>query len=280
MKQKIYLRLSCGFSDYSSLNLNAMLRKLSMLFASCGMIFILSCGTNKKLQEATAQIEQLKSQNAQLTTQNTQLTTDVNDLKNKMATLQSNSDALTAEYAKYKQGCEETQRKYHAVQAVIQDQYNTLQTLEKKIEDAEADFRDKGVEVYYKDGLVYVRMEDNLLYKSGSASLGPKGKQALGPLANVLNDYPRLKVIVLGNTDDKLFKKGTDNWSLSTERANGVVRCLRDDYKVDPTRLTSAGKGRYNPVADNSTNEGRAKNRRTDIILNPDIDRLWQESQQ
>src|SRR5262249_12049338 len=142
------------------------------------------------------------------------------------------------------------------------------------------DFKDKGVEVYYKGGLVYVDMEDNLLYKSGSASLGEDGKKALGMLASALNDYPKLKVIVVGNTDDKLVKKGGDNWSLSTERANGVVRILRDAYQVDPTRLTSAGKGKYAPVADNTTEEGRAKNRRTEIVLNPDLDRLWESVQQ
>ena len=84
---------------------------------------------------------------------------------------------------------------------------------------------------------------------------------------------------MLGNTDDKMFKKGSDNWTLSTERANGVVRAFRDTYKIDPLRLTAAGKGKYNPIADNSTEEGRAKNRRTDIILNPDLDKIWSTAQ-
>jgi len=87
-------------------------------------------------------------------------------------------------------------------------------------------------------------------------------------------------VYVVGNTDDKKFKKGnSDNLSLSTERANGVVRVLRDDYQVDPTLLVAAGKGKYAPVADNSTEEGRAKNRRTEIILNPDLLKLWESVQ-
>jgi len=81
---------------------------------------------------------------------------------------------------------------------------------------------------------------------------------------------------VIGNTDDKKFKGSSDNMSLSTERANGVVRILANDYKVDPTRLTAAGKGKYNPVADNKTEEGRAKNRRTEIILNPDWEKVWE----
>jgi chemotaxis protein MotB len=146
--------------------------------------------------------------------------------------------------------------------------------MQKKIEDAMADFKDKGVDVYYKDWFVYVDMSDKLLYKSGSAVLGAEGKKAIGALANALNGYPNLKVIVLGNTDDKPIKQGGDKWSLSTERANGVVRILADD-QVNPARLTAGGKGKYPPIADNSTEEGRAKNRRTEIILNPDLDKLW-----
>ncbi len=83
----------------------------------------------------------------------------------------------------------------------------------------------------------------------------------------------------MGHTDDVKFKKGhSDNLSLSTERANGVVRILSDNYKVDLVRLTSGGKGKYAPVADNATAEGRAKNRRTEIILNPDLQRVGQRS--
>ena len=115
-----------------------------------------------------------------------------------------------------------------------------------------------------------------LLYKSGSATLDKGGVEALAPVASILGDYPNLRVIVLGNTDDKMFKKGSDNWTLSTERANAVVRALEKSYNVDPARLTSAGRGSYNPVADNETSEGKARNRRTEIIFNPDFSKLWE----
>jgi chemotaxis protein MotB len=119
-------------------------------------------------------------------------------------------------------------------------------------------------------------MQDNLMYKSGSAALSPDGKKALGNLAAVLQEYPKLEVIVVGNTDTVHVKGVKDNWSLSTERANGVVRALTKDYNIDPARLTAAGKGKFSPIADNSTAEGRAKNRRTEIVLNPDWQRIWQ----
>ena len=110
--------------------------------------------------------------------------------------------------------------------------------------------------------------------------IGNDGKKALEALATALNGYPNLKVIVVGHTDDVMFKKGNndDNLSLSTERANGVTRALREN-NVDPLRLTSAGQGKYHPVGDNTTKEGRAKNRRTEIILNPDLLKLWESVQ-
>jgi chemotaxis protein MotB len=165
------------------------------------------------------------------------------------------------------------------MQSWINDQYATLQQVEKKLEAAEANFKSKGVDVYYKDGMVHVSMQEALLYKSGSAQLDPKAKAALAPIGDVLNDYPNLQVIVVGNTDSVMFKKGGDNWTLSTERANNVVRTLRDDYKVDPARLVAAGRGKYNPVTSNNTAQGRAANRRTDIILNPDLAKMWQNAQ-
>jgi chemotaxis protein MotB len=92
----------------------------------------------------------------------------------------------------------------------------------------------------------------------------------------VLNENPNLLVYVIGNTDSvKVVRGFTDNWSLSTERANTVVRVLRDQYQVSMDRVTSAGRGKYDPIADNATADGRKQNRRTDIILNPDLSRLW-----
>jgi chemotaxis protein MotB len=250
-----------------------MKKKLSALAVLAGIILLCSCGTNKKLKSAMAEIDQLKAKNSDLTN-------NVNSLQKQVSDLTASNKSITDEYNSYKASCEVAQKKLQVLRAYMEEQYATLQQVEKKLEEALANFENKGVEVFYRDGLVYVEMEEALMYKSGSAMLGDNAKTALGNLASVLNDYPKLKVYVVGNTDDVQFKKGSDNWSLSTERANGVVRILRDDYKVDPARLTSAGKGKYNPVADNSNADGRAKNRRTDIILNPDLERIWRSVQQ
>lgn len=248
-----------------------MIKQIQLMAAILVIGVMSSCGTGKKLTAANDQIQQLQATNTELNTKVTSLQTQVDNLI-------AGNKQVNAEFSKYKASCEETQAKFEVTKAILRDQYNTMAEVEKKLEEGMADFMDKGVDVYTKDGMLYVSLQDDLLYKSGSSKLGPEGKQALGSLAAALNDYPKLQVIVVGNTDDKQLKKGGDNWSLSTERANGVVRILRDDYKVDPMRLTSAGKGKYAPVADNTTEEGRARNRRTDIILNPDLTRLWDES--
>jgi chemotaxis protein MotB len=255
-----------------------MHRKLLFFLAGCSIVLSWSCGAGKKLDAANAQVSQLQSQVTQLTNDKAALTSQVATLQKQVNDLTSSNSAMMDEYNRFKTTCQQNAAKLAMAQSYIQDQYNTLVEVQKKIDAAEADFKSQGVEVYYKDGLVHVQMADNLMYKSGSDMLNQKGKTALADLANVLNQYPDLKVIVLGNTDNVKFKGSMDNLGLSTDRANGVVRVLVD-CKVDPTRLTSAGKGKYNPIADNATAEGRAKNRRTDIILNPDLVKLWESVQ-
>lgn len=236
--------------------------------AVAAVVLLCSCGPSKKLKAANAQIEQL-------TANNKLLTKNLDEAKRQVGDLQANNSSLSDQLGSCQRTSQATAQRLAATQAVLKDQRDKLKQLQDKLEAGLTDFESRGVNVYAKDGVVYVSMEDNLLYKSGSASMSDSGKMALAHLATVLNDYPNLKVVVLGNTDNVQFKKGSDNWTLSTDRANGAVRVLRD-AGVDPTRLTSAGKGKYNPVADNSTADGRAKNRRTDIILRPDYEGLWE----
>lgn len=229
----------------------------TMLVAALLVMLNTSCVSNKKYQSAVSESDRLKADNQKLTNQ-----------------IQS----MNKEQAQYRQQCEVTTSQYQALRSAMDEEEKTLQSVQKKLEAGLTDFMNRGLEVEYKNGLLYVDMEDNLMYKSGSAEIGEQGKEALKALANALNDYPKLKVIVVGHADTVMYKGNTkDNWTLSTERANGVVRVLRDN-QVDPTRLTAAGRGKFDPVADNSTPEGRAKNRRTEIVLRADMDRIWKES--
>ena len=253
-----------------------MTNKSTVLFLLLGAGILSSCGTGKKLENANAQIADLQSQNSQLTTANNDLKKQVTDLTSQNSSLTTQNSSLTAQFDSYKKDCQAKEQELKEMSEAMNELHKDVQELVEKIEAAEADFESKGFEVYSKDGIVHVDMKDNLLYKSGSAKLSDDGKKALGNLAEVLSGYPKLKVIVVGNTDTVKVKGVADNWSLSTERANSVVRTLVKDYQMDPARLTAAGKGKFNPVADNSTKEGRAKNRRTEIVLNPDWERLWE----
>jgi len=253
-----------------------MTNKSTVLFLLLGAGILSSCGAGKKLDNANAQIADLQSQNSQLTTANNDLKKQVTDLTTQNSGLTTQNSSLTAQFDSYKKDCQAKEQELKEVSDAMNELHGDVQQLLEKIEAAAADFESKGFEVYSRDGIVHVNMKDDLLYKKRSAKLSEDGRNALGRLAGVLTGYPKLKVIVVGNTDSVQVKGAVDNWSLSTERANGVVRTLIKDYKLDPARLTSAGKGKFDPVADNSTEEGRAKNRRTEIVLNPDWDRLWE----
>jgi chemotaxis protein MotB len=253
-----------------------MTKKITIPFLLIAAGIISSCGSGKKLTSAETQINELQTRNSELVAQGDQLTANVNSLNKQVSDLTAQNKTLNDQFNSYKKECQANEEALKDVQAAFGELQENYAKLIEKLETALGDFKDKGINVYSKDGVVYVDMQDNLLYKSGSAALSPNGKTALGNLASVLNEYPKLKVIVVGNTDDVKMKGAKDNWTLSTERANGVVRTLRDSYKVDPTRLTAAGKGKYNPIADNTTAEGRAKNRRTEIVLNPDWRRVWE----
>ncbi len=246
-----------------------MTNKSTIFFLLLGAVILSSCGAGKKLENANAQIADLQSQNSQLTS-------SVNDLKKQVSDLSTQNKTTTDQFNSYKVECQKKEQELKEVSDAMNELGDNVMALQAKIDSAEAEFNDKGLEVRSENGVVYVDMKDNLLYKSGSAKLSEDGKKALGNLASVLSEMPKLKVIVVGNTDTMHVKGVADNWSLSTERANGVVRTLVKDYNIDPARLTAAGKGKFNPVADNSTDEGRAKNRRTEIVLNPDWERLWE----
>lgn len=128
-----------------------------------------------------------------------------------------------------------------------------------------------------KNGKVYVSLSDKLLFKSGSAEVEDKGKQALKKLSEVLNKNNEIDVEIEGHTDNIPIKTARyeDNWDLSVHRATNIVRILQEEYAVNAKRLTAAGKGEFMPKASNETAEGRAKNRRTEIVLSPKLDELF-----
>ncbi len=132
------------------------------------------------------------------------------------------------------------------------------------------------IQVENRNGKVYVSLAEKLLFKSGSITVDPKGKEALVKLAQALESKTDVMINVEGHTDDRPMNsdKIKDNWDLSVLRATSIVRILTEDGKLDPFRIQASGKGPFSPVADNGTAEGRAKNRRTEIILTPKLDKI------
>ncbi len=134
----------------------------------------------------------------------------------------------------------------------------------------------KDVDIKVLKGVVYISLADNMLFKSGSYNINPDAMDILGKIAKIIKDYKDYSVLVEGNTDNVPISKTNirNNWDLSALRASSVVQALQDKFGVDPQRLTAGGRGEYNPVATNSTAEGRQLNRRTQIIITPELNQF------
>ncbi|HEY8783624.1 MAG TPA: flagellar motor protein MotB [Mucilaginibacter sp.] len=134
----------------------------------------------------------------------------------------------------------------------------------------------KDVNVKVLKGVVYISLSDNMLYKSGSYQISDKAGATLGKIAKIINDYSTYDVLIEGNTDNVPISQVNirNNWDLSALRASSVVQALQNTYNVDPKRLTAGGRGEYNPVAANSSDFGKAENRRTEIIITPKLDQF------
>jgi len=194
------------------------------------------------------------------------------ELKKKSDELKQKSDELiTKEKLLAERG-----KALNELTKVIAHQDSITNRLNKILHDALLGFKSDELSVYIKNGKVYVSMSDKLLFKSGSAAVETKGIEALKVLAEVLNKNNDIDILVEGHTDNIPIKTVLyhDNWDLSAARAISIVRILTDEYKIAPTRLTASGKGEYFPRVTNSTPEGRAGNRRTEIILSPKLDEL------
>ncbi|MBK8500126.1 MAG: OmpA family protein [Flavobacteriales bacterium] len=169
-------------------------------------------------------------------------------------------------------------RRMDDLDARLRAQTDAMSSLRKKISDALVSVRAEDLTITERDGKIYVSLSEQLLFASGSAKVDPKGKDALGKLASVLRSNADINVLVEGHTDSIPVKSSryADNWDLSTARAVSIVRLLTDTYSVPPVRVEAAGRGQHQPIADNATADGRARNRRTEIILVPRLDELFE----
>jgi chemotaxis protein MotB len=169
------------------------------------------------------------------------------------------------------------EKKLAELEAMILRQDSITNALNDLVKRALLSFKSDELTVEMKNGKVYVSLSDKLLFRSGSAEVEEKGKEAIKKLADVLNKNPDIDIMVEGHTDNVPIKTAQfpDNWALSVGRSTNIVRLLTDIYGVSPLRLTASGRGEFVPRATNDTPEGRAKNRRTEIILSPRLDELY-----
>jgi chemotaxis protein MotB len=253
------------------------MRKLSTGILLVVLIAFSSCKAKKELAVANETIQRMKTDSVTCNTNVANANAKIADQNNQIASLTSQNAACSKDAMAYRQLVADLKARQAMLNAALAEQGTSLREIKEKIIAGLSQLSDSGIDVEFKNGLLYVNLPESLLFPSGSATLGSRSKSALSPLASVLNNYPRVQIYVVGHTDTlKIHNaKFFDNWSLSTERANSIVRVLKDSYSVDPARLLAGGRSKYNPIASNDTKEGRAANRRIQIILNPDLAKLW-----
>lgn len=205
-----------------------------------------------------------------------------NSQKNRelLAQLEAKEQALATENArleKLKRELEERSNRVAELENVIASKDAAMTALKNAISRALTDFEGKGLTVEQRDGKVYVSMENKLLFSSGSWAVGTEGKRAVKQLGSVLGDNPDIAVLIEGHTDNVPYQGSgqlSGNWDLSTKRATAIVNILRENAAINAENLTAAGRGEFAPIATNDTPEGKAKNRRIEVVLTPKLDEL------
>ena len=266
------------------------------LFIFLTLLLCTSCVTKKKfMMTETARIasidslqslltdcrntgDQLSAQIKKLLRDTTQMGNSIRQYQSMLSTNMTEQEKLNALLSQKKNELSERERTINELQDMINAQNEKVKQLLNSVKDALLGFSTDELTVREKDGKVYVAMSDKLLFQSGSARLDKRGEEALGKLAEVLNKQTDIDVFIEGHTDNNPINtvQFKDNWDLSVIRATSVVRILIKNYGVNPLQIQPSGRGEYMPVDDNETAEGRSKNRRTEIIMAPKLDKLFQ----
>jgi chemotaxis protein MotB len=265
---------------YKKLNYCFMKQLFQLLLLTGTLVCFTACVSSKKYKKSQAQNQELETALGSCKTDLTSATSNLNDANSKVSDLNSQVSKLTAENSSMAKNVEaynklksQDQRDVDELNATLAEQGTSLEEIREKLNQGFSDLADSGIIVTIRNGFLYVNLPETILFKEGSAVLNKKSGKALSPFASVLNNYPKVQIYVIGHTDTKSIHTVSfkDNWSLSTERANSIVRTLRDTYHIDPVRLLAAGRGKYSPVASNDTKQGRAENRRIEFIIDPKL---------
>lgn len=277
---------------------------------SCILLF--SCVSSKKFKKSQTDYAELQTKytqlqgdltncndaKAELTRQKSGLETDKTNLEGKIADLNKQIDFLkqnnttvlkqlqdlSVVSSSQAENIKKSLENIGAKDAYIQDLQAAMArkdslnlALVMNLKGAVGSLDDQDINIKVDKGVVYVDISDKLLFKSGKYEVTSQAKTVLGKVAAVLKNQPDIEFMVEGHTDNVPFKSGVllDNWDLSVKRATSVVRILQKDYGLDPTKIAASGRGEYRPVVENSTAENKATNRRTRIVILPQLDQFF-----
>jgi chemotaxis protein MotB len=279
--------------------------KKTLLFAAFS-VFLFSCVSSKKFKAAQAKIDSLTAANSKLAAdlkncndltatdagQRTALQNQIDALNKQIDFLKQNHDAtlkqlqdLSVISSSQAESIKKSLDNIGSKDTYIQNLQNELahkdslnMALVMNLKGAIGNLDDKDINIKVDKGVIYIDISDKLLFKSGSYDVTAAAKEVLGKVATVLKSQPDIEFMVEGNTDNKHYARPPymlDNWDLSVKRATSVVRILQKQYGLDPAHITAAGRGEFVPVAPNDTEEGRAANRRTRIVILPQLDQFF-----
>lgn len=277
-----------------------------IIIPATAAVFLFSCVSSKKYKKSQADYTALQTQytglqgnltdcnneKAALNQQKAALETDIANLNKQMEFLkQNNTQALrqledlsvitSSQAESIKKSMENIGAKDNYIQTLQQqmarkDSLNMA--LVMNLKGAIGNMDDADINIKVDKGVVYIDISDKLLFKTAKFDVTPQAKTVLGKVATVLKNQPDIEFMVEGHTDNVEYKGGgyvLDNWDLSVKRATSVVRILQKEYGLDPAKMAAAGRGEYKPVADNGTTQGKAQNRRTRIVILPQLDQFF-----
>jgi len=262
------------------------MNKITIITLS-GILGFSACVTKSKLHKEQSRVRNLQSDSSLTHNRLAECNTKLSSSKNNASELQQEKESVEKDLQNLANASQadinskqltiaEQAKRLKDLQTLIQSQKDVMNKLKKIVADALVNFKPDELTVAIKDGKIYVSLQEKLLFKSGSDVVDPKGKEALQSVATVLNGNPDINVLIEGHTDSiPITGKFQDNWALSVSRATSIVRILTNDYKVNAQRVTASGRGEYYPIISNATTDGRSRNRRTEIILSPNLNELF-----
>ncbi|PKD19337.1 hypothetical protein APR41_16350 [Salegentibacter salinarum] len=265
--------------------------KRIMLLSATAVLLFSSCVSNKKYAELEEKQQQTQDELNTATIKLNACLEDKQNLNQQISRLNNTNAALLNNVGDLatlsKKEAENLERSLESIKEkdmaitrmrdAINKKDSVTLALVTSLKGALGNMADEDIEINVEKGVVYVSISDKLLFDSGRYNVTNRAKEVLGKVATVVKNKPDIEFMVEGHTDDKAIKTSMfeDNWDLSVKRATSVVRILQDEFGVEPARMTAAGRSYYVPVASNDTEEGRAKNRRTRIVVLPKLDQFY-----